>query len=139
MNTTQPTSILYTMLRVSDLDRSLEFYCNVLGMAEIRRETFTQGRFTLVFVGYSDAPGEPLIELTHNWDQDAYTHGSGYGHIALSVADIHATCERLDANDVKILRAPGPMKMAVDETGLREVIAFIQDPDGYRIELIQTP
>ena len=88
--TVVPTRILYTMLRVSDLDRSLKFYQEVLGMVEQYRETFTEGRFTLVFLGYADALGEALIELTYNWDDGDYTHGSGFGHVALEVQDINA-------------------------------------------------
>ncbi len=132
-----PSRILYTMIRVADLDRSLAFYSNVLGMREIKRETFTEGRFTLVFVGYDDASPSALIELTYNWDDSAYAHGSAYGHVALKVDDIYATCERLQRLDVSIARAPGLMIHAPDESGLRETIAFVEDPDGYKIELIQ--
>lgn len=135
--TAQPTRILYTMLRVSDLDRSLQFYQDALGMVEQYRETFTEGRFTLVFLGYADAPNEALIELTYNWETGDYTHGSGFGHVALAVQDINAVCNRLAAAGVKVVRKPGPMTFAVDETGHREVIAFIEDPDGNRIELIE--
>lgn len=132
-----PNRILYTMLRVSDLERSLTFYREALGMRELRRETFTEGRFTLVFIGYGDETTNAVIELTYNWDDDVYTHGTGYGHIALEVNDIEAVCHRLKQLGVKIVRAPGPMKFAVDETGAREEIAFVEDPDGYRIEFIQ--
>ena len=131
------SQILYSMIRVSDLDRSLAFYSDALGMRELRRETFTEGRFTLVFMGYGDDASASSIELTYNWDGDAYTHGSGYGHIALAVEDIYAACERLDSMGVTIIRKAGPMTQAVDETGEREVIAFIEDPDGYKIELIE--
>ena len=132
-----PSRILYTMLRTSDLDRSLLFYRESLGMRELKRETFTEGRFTLVFIGYDDASPSALIELTYNWDDDDYSHGTGYGHVALEVDDIYATCERLANSGVTITRQPGPMMHAPDETGHREVIAFIEDPDGYRVELIQ--
>ncbi len=132
-----PNRVLYTMIRVSDLDRSIKFYRDALGMRELRRETFTEGRFTLVFIGYGDEASNAVIELTYNWDEDAYEHGTAYGHVALEVADINAACERLARMDVKIVRDPGPMIFAVDETGEREVIAFIEDPDGYRIELIE--
>lgn len=125
------------MIRVRDLDRSLAFYKNALGMKEFRRETFTEGRFTLVFVGYGEAAANATIELTHNWDDTHYEHGTGYGHIALEVVDIVATCRRLESMGVTIIRKPGPMTYAVDETGRRETIAFIEDPDGYRIELIE--
>lgn len=132
-----PTRILYTMLRVSDLEQSLTFYKEALGMRELRRETFTEARFTLVFVGYGDPDSDAVIELTYNWDETGYAHGTGYGHIALAVDDIYAASERLAQMGVKVVREPGPMKMAVDETGAREIIAFIEDPDGYRIELIE--
>lgn len=130
-----PSCFLYTMVRVGDLDRSIAFYRDALGMREIRRETFAEGRFTLVFMGYGH--GSVAIELTCNWDETRYQHGTGYGHIALGVADIYTACERLGRMGVKILRAPGPMTFAVDETGSRETIAFIEDPDGYRIELVE--
>ena len=132
-----PTRILYTMLRVSNLDRSIAFYRDALGMRELRRETFAEGRFTLVFIGYGDEASNAVIELTYNWDTNAYEHGTGYGHVALEVADINAVCKRLAQTGVKVVRDPGPMSFAVDETGEREDIAFIEDPDGYRIELIE--
>ena len=130
-----PHAILYSMVRVRDLDRSLRFYCDALGMQEIRRETFTDAKFTLVFVGYPDS--NALIELTYNWGDNSYSHGTGYGHIVLEVQDIHQSCLHLAGLGVKITRNPGPMEMAPDETGERETIAFIKDPDGYNIELIQ--
>jgi len=129
--------ILYTMIRVGDLDRSIAFYSNALGMKELRRENFTEGRFTLVFMGYDEETFSTTIELTYNWDQDHYQHGTGFGHIALGVSDIYASCKYLEKKGVKIIRAPGPMTYAVDETGHKEEIAFIEDPDGYSIELIQ--
>ena len=114
MNNTTPVSpvpsrILYTMLRVGDLDESLAFYRESLGMHEKRRETFTEARFTLVFIGYDGASPSALIELTYNWDHDAYSYGTGYGHIALEVDDIYAVCERLERSGVTITRQPGPM------------------------------
>ncbi len=132
----QPTRLLYTMIRVGNLERSIAFYQVALGMRELRRETFTDGRFTLVFMGYGD--NQATIELTYNWDQENYTHGTGYGHIALATNDIEAVCNRLETMNIKILRAPGPMQNVPDETGEREIIAFIEDPDGYKIELIET-
>ncbi len=132
-----PSRILYTMVRVSDLDRSIGFYRDALGMRELRRETFTEGRFTLVFLGYGDEPSDVSIELTYNWDESGYRHGTGYGHVALEVADIYAACARLEKMSVKVVRDPGPMTFAADETGAREVIAFVEDPDGYRVELIE--
>lgn len=125
------------MVRVSNLDRSIAFYRDALGMHELRRETFTEDRFTLVFVGYGDEASNAVIELTYNWDEDSYEHGTGYGHVALEVADMYAACKRLEGMGVKIVREPGLMTYAVDETGHREVIAFIEDPNGYKIELIQ--
>lgn len=133
-----PKSILYTMVRVGDLDRSIAFYQDALGMREIRRETFPEGRFTLVFMGYGNSPSAPTVELTWNWDETSYQHGTGYGHIALGVSDIHAACERLTEMGVRVTRPAGPMKFAPTETGEKEVIAFLNDPDGYSIELIET-
>ncbi|MFD2205596.1 lactoylglutathione lyase [Kiloniella antarctica] len=132
-----PSRILYTMVRVTDLNRSIAFYRDTLGMHELRRETFSDARFTLVFIGYGDETSNAVLELTYNWDQGAYSHGTGYGHVALEVIDIYGACERLTSLGVKVTRAPGPMKVAPDETGERETIAFIEDPDGYRIELIE--
>lgn len=132
-----PSRILYTMIRVADLDRSIDFYQNVLGMKELRRENFTDGRFTLVFLGYGGEASNAVIELTYNWDKNNYELGTGYGHVALAVNDIYGVIERLRSLDVNIAREPGPMTYAVDETGHREVIAFIKDPDGYSIELIE--
>ncbi|MEH6608711.1 MAG: lactoylglutathione lyase [Halioglobus sp.] len=132
-----PASILYTMIRVSDLDRSIAFYRDALSMRELRRETFTDGRFTLVFMGYENDQNAPTIELTWNWDQQEYSHGSGYGHVALGVADIYGACARLNGMGIEIARDAGPMTHAVDETGSRENIAFLEDPDGYKIELIE--
>lgn len=130
-----PKSILYTMIRVRDLEVAVEFYTLGLGMKELRREEFTEGRFTLVFVGYDE--NQSILELTYNWDETHYHHGTGYGHIALGVKDLFATCLRLKQIGVRVIREPGPMIHAVDSTGAREVIAFIEDPDGYKIELIQ--
>jgi len=132
-----PSRILYTMFRVANLENSVAFYQEALGMKELRRENFTEGRFTLVFMGYGDEASEAVIELTHNWDKENYQHGTRYGHVALEVVDIHATSQQLKAAGVTVLREPGPMVYAVDETGHREIIAFIEDPDGYKIELIQ--
>ena len=134
--TSLPTRILYTMVRVGDLDRSVAFYRDTLGMREMRRETFPVGRFTLVFMGYSDSPSAPTIELTWNWDETSYQHGNGYGHIALEVSDIYATCERLTKMGVKVTRSAGPMRFTPVETVEKELIAFVEDPDGYSIVLI---
>ena len=134
---TIPSKILHTMLRVVDLDRSVKFYKNILGMKTFSRETYTEGRFTLVFMGYGDSANNPAIELTHNWDPESYQHGSRYGHIALAVEDLYGLCDRLDKQGVRISRAPGRMNYAAEETGHSDTIAFIEDPDGYKIELIQ--
>ena len=124
--------MLHTMLRVRDLDRSLHFYCGLLGMRELRRQSYPEGRFTLAFVGYGDESDHTVLELTHNWDQDKpYEIGTGYGHVAIGVPDIYAACEELAREGVKIPRPPGPMKHGTT------VIAFIEDPDGYKVELIE--
>ncbi len=123
---------LHTMIRVFDLEKSLDFYTRLLGMSLLRRSDYPEGRFTLAFVGFGDEGANTVLELTHNWDQaEPYTIGSGFGHLALGVDNIHATCEALSREGVKILRPPGPMKHG------RTVIAFIEDPDGYKIELIE--
>jgi lactoylglutathione lyase len=132
-----PTRILHTMIRVGNLERSVVFYRDMLGMLELRRETFSEGRFTLVFMGYDHAAPHAQIELTCNGDEDRYEPGTGYGHVALEVGDVHAACERLEKAGVPVTRKPGPMTYAPDETGCRKVIAFIQDPDGYKIELVE--
>ncbi|MDX2505235.1 MAG: lactoylglutathione lyase [Gammaproteobacteria bacterium] len=136
-NSDMPSRILYTMIRIGDLERSIKFYKNVLGMHELRRENFTGGRFTLVFMGYGNESSNAVIELTYNWDEDTYDIGTGYGHMALQVADIYLACDRLKKMGVKIVLEPGPMTYPVDETGHKETIAFIEDPDDYKIELIE--
>ena len=124
--------ILHTMIRVLDLEKSIDFYTRQLGMTLLRRKDYPTGEFTLAFVGYGDEGDNAVIELTHNWKQtEPYSIGTGFGHLAIAVADIHATCDRLAADGVKIPRPPGPMKHG------GSVIAFIEDPDGYKIELIQ--
>lgn len=124
--------MLHTMIRVLDLDRSIDFYTRHLGMKVLRRTDYPEGKFTLAFVGYGDEASNTVIELTHNWDQDLpYDLGTGFGHIAIAVPDIYATCERMEQDGVTITRAPGPMKHGTT------VIAFIEDPDGYKIELIE--
>jgi lactoylglutathione lyase len=120
------------MLRVGNLDRSLAFYTDVLGMKLLRKKDYESGRFTLAFVGYDDEDKTAVIELTHNWDTDRYDLGGGFGHIALGTPDIHATVEKIRAAGGKVVREPGPMKHG------STVIAFVEDPDGYRIELIET-
>ena len=124
--------ILHTMLRVIDLERSLAFYTGVLGMKLLRRKDYEAGRFTLAFIGYGDEASTAVLELTHNWDTDHYTLGDAFGHVAVGTDDIHGTCDRIRAAGGKIVREPGPMKHGTT------VIAFVEDPNGYRIELIQT-
>ena len=123
--------VLHTMIRVGDLERSLDFYSNVLGMKILRRKDYETGRFTLAFVGYGDESSSAVIELTHNWDTDHYEIGTGYGHIALGMENIYTACDAIRAKGGKISREPGPMKHGTTE------IAFVEDPDGYKIELIQ--
>ncbi len=124
--------MLHTMLRVNDLDESLRFYTEVLGMRLLRKRDYPDGRFTLAFVGYDDEDKTAVLELTYNWDTHQYQLGNAYGHIALGTEDIHATCEAIRARGGKVVREPGPMKHG------NTVIAFVEDPNGYRIELIQT-
>ncbi len=131
--------ILHTMLRVVDLDRSLAFYVDALGMRELRRKDYPEGRFTLVFIGYDNEASNTVIELTYNWDKGSYDHGDAFGHIAIGVLDIYAVTERLESMEVKITRPPGPMKFKANEAEAPSIIAFIEDPDGYKIELIQKP
>jgi len=123
--------MLHTMLRVGDLDQSIAFYCDVLGMELLRRKDYPSGEFTLAFVGYGSEQDNTVIELTYNWGVSEYDLGKGYGHIALGVEDIYGTCDRIKAQGGKVSREPGPMKHG------NTVIAFIEDPDGYKIELIQ--
>ncbi len=123
---------LHTMLRVKDLDRSVEFYTTVLGMRELRRREVPDGRYTLVFVGFGENPGQAEVELTFNWDQtDGYEMGSGFGHLAVSMPDVYQACDRIKQAGGKVTREAGPVKFGTT------VIAFVEDPDGYKIELIQ--
>jgi lactoylglutathione lyase len=124
-------SYLHTMLRVRDLDASVKFYTGFLGMKELRRHEVPAGEYTLVFVGYGDETSHTVLELTYNWGKDDYEIGTAFGHLALGVPDIYATCDRLRQAGVKIAREPGPVKFGTT------VIAFIEDPDGYKIELIE--
>ncbi len=123
--------MLHTMLRVGDLERSLAFYTGPLGMKLLRKHDFPGGRFTLAFVGYGEESHHTVLELTHNWDTKSYEIGTGYGHVALGVDDIYGTCARLREDGVRITREPGPMQHGTT------VIAFVEDPDGYKIELIE--
>lgn len=123
--------ILHTMLRVGDLERSLAFYTEVLGMRLLRRNDYPEGKFTLAFVGYQDESEAAALELTYNWGVDKYELGTAYGHIAIDVPDAQAACEEIKRRGGNVVREAGPMK------GGTTVIAFVQDPDGYKIELIQ--
>jgi lactoylglutathione lyase len=122
--------ILHTMIRVGDLDRSIQFYTDVLGMKLLRRKDYPEGKFTLAFVGYGDEAHHSVIELTCNWGVDSYELGSGFGHLALEVEDVYRAAEDIRARGGKILREPGPMNAGTT------LIAFVADPDGYPIELI---
>jgi lactoylglutathione lyase len=119
------------MLRVGNLDESLKFYCDVLGMKLLRRKDYPGGEFTLAFVGYGEEADHTVLELTYNWGTETYNLGDGYGHIAIGVEDIYATCEAIRDRGGKVTREPGPMKHG------STVIAFVEDPNGYKIELIQ--
>ena len=123
--------LLHTMLRVGDLERSLKFYTEVLGMRLLRRHDYPEGKFTLAFVGYQDEAEGAVIELTYNWGVDAYELGNAFGHIALAVPDAYRACDEIRARGGKVIREAGPMKHGTT------VIAFVEDPDGYKIELIQ--
>ena len=123
--------ILHTMIRVGNLDRSIAFYTNVLGMRLLRRQDYPEGRFTNAFVGYCDESAGAVLELTHNWDTSAYEMGGGFGHIALAVDNAYAMCDLIKAKGGKVTREAGPMKHGTT------VIAFAEDPDGYKIELIE--
>ena len=123
--------ILHTMLRVGDLERSLSFYLGVLGMTLLRRRDYPEGKFTLAFVGFGPESEQAALELTHNWETKSYEVGSGYGHVALEVEDAYAACAEIKRKGGVVTREAGPMKHGTT------VIAFVQDPDGYKIELIQ--
>lgn len=123
--------MLHTMIRVGNLERSIKFYTEVLGMKLLRQKDYPDGRFTLAFVGYGEESETAVIELTHNWDTESYDLGNGFGHVALGVADIYAVCDEITKRGGNVTRAPGPMKHGTS------VIAFVEDPDGYKIELIE--
>ena len=123
--------LLHTMLRVGDLERSKSFYTDVMGMKLLREHEFPEGKFTLAFLGYGDESENTVLELTYNWDTDSYDLGNAYGHIAVGVEDVYAACERIRAAGGKIVREAGPMK------GSNRALAFVEDPDGYKIELLE--
>ncbi|HAD10462.1 MAG TPA: lactoylglutathione lyase [Porticoccaceae bacterium] len=121
---------LHTMLRVGDLDKSIGFYTELLGMTLLRKRDFPDGKFTLAFLGYGSEKENTVLELTHNWDTDSYELGDAYGHIAIGVEDVYATCEEIRSKGGKVVREPGPMMHGTT------VLAFVEDPDGYKIELL---
>jgi lactoylglutathione lyase len=123
--------LLHTMLRVGNLEESLKFYCDVLGMKLLRQKDYPGGEFTLAFVGYGDEADHTVLELTYNWGTDHYNLGDAYGHVAIGVDDIYQTCEQIKSQGGKVVREPGPMKHG------STVIAFVEDPNGYKVELIQ--
>jgi len=123
--------LLHTMLRVGNLEESLKFYCDLLGMKLLRRKDYPGGEFTLAFVGYGEETDHTVLELTYNWATDRYDLGDAYGHIAIGVDDIYATCDRIKQQGGNVVREPGPMKHG------STVIAFVEDPNGYKVELIQ--
>ena len=122
--------ILHTMLRVGDLKKSIEFYTQVLGMKEIRRKEYPNGKFTLAFLGYGDEDNHTVLELTYNWGVDSYEIGTAFGHIAIEVPDVYQACDKMRVAGGKIIREAGAMNAG------STVIAFLEDPDGYQIELI---
>lgn len=122
--------LLHTMLRVTDLDRSITFYTELLGMQLLRRHDYPQGRFTLAFLGYGDESSNSALELTHNWDTDHYQLGDAYGHIAIEVDDVYQACAQIKAHGGNIVREAGPMQHGTT------ILAFVKDPDGYLIELL---
>lgn len=122
--------LLHTMLRVGDLEKSIAFYTEVLGMTLLRRKDYPEGRFTLAFVGYGNEAENSVLELTHNWDTSSYDLGEGYGHIAIEVNDVYKACEQIKASGGKVVREAGPMKHGAS------ILAFVEDPDGYKIELL---
>jgi lactoylglutathione lyase len=124
--------ILHTMIRVVDLNKSIDFYTNIFGMKELRRKDYPEGKFTLAFVGYGDEKSNTVIELTHNWETKSYELGNAFGHIAIAVPDAYKACDEIAAKGGNVVRPAGPMKHGGG------VIAFVKDPDGYMIELIQT-
>ncbi len=122
--------LLHTMLRVGDLEASVQFYTHVLGMQELRRKDYPEGEFTLAFVGYGDETENTVIELTHNWGTDSYDIGAGFGHLAIEVDDVYAAVDEVKARGGKVIREAGPMNAGTT------IIAFVEDPDGYQIELL---
>ena len=123
--------LLHTMIRVGNLEKSIAFYTEALGMTLLRKHDYPEGKFTLAFIGYGNEADETVIELTHNWDTESYDLGSGFGHLAIEVDDVYKAAERIRAGGGKIIREPGPMNAG------KTLLAFIADPDGYEIELLE--
>ena len=122
--------LLHTMLRVGNLKKSIAFYTEVMGMTLIRQHDYPDGKFTLAFLGYGDEKSNTVLELTHNWDTESYELGSGFGHLAIEVPDVYAACDRIRTAGGKIVREPGPMLHG------STILAFVEDPDGYKLELL---
>lgn len=122
--------LLHTMLRVGNLDKSIKFYTEIMGMSLLRQKDYPDGRFTLAFVGYGDEKDNTAIELTHNWDTDNYEMGNGFGHLAIEVDDVYVACEKIKQQGGDIIREAGPMNAGTT------IIAFVKDPDGYEVELL---
>ncbi len=122
--------LLHTMIRVGNLEKSIDFYTETLGMKLLRQKDYPDGRFTLAFVGYGDERDHSVIELTHNWDTETYDHGNAFGHLAIEVDDVYTAAEKIRARGGQIIREPGPMNAGTT------IIAFVEDPDGYQIELL---
>ncbi|WP_240946200.1 lactoylglutathione lyase [Pseudomaricurvus alkylphenolicus] len=122
--------LLHTMLRVVDLEASIAFYTDIMGMTLLRRKDYPEGKFTLAFLGYGDEAANTVLELTHNWDTDSYDLGTAYGHIAIEVDDVYAACERIRNGGGKVVREAGPMQHG------STILAFVEDPDGYKVELL---
>ncbi|MGB1800290.1 MAG: lactoylglutathione lyase [Gammaproteobacteria bacterium] len=123
--------VMHTMLRVGDLEKSLHFYIDIMGMKLIRKKDYPEHEFTLAFVGYGEEEETAILELTHNWDTESYDHGNAYGHIAIGVDDVYKACDKIKEMGGTVVREAGPMQ------GSDTVIAFVQDPDGYKIELLE--
>ena len=123
--------ILHTMIRVNDLKESIDFYQNIFGMKVLRQKDYPEGKFSLAFIGYGDEMSETVIELTHNWDTNKYDHGGAFGHIAIEVDDVYKACEEIKNKGGNVVREAGPMM------GTKLLLAFVEDPSGYKIELIQ--
>ncbi len=122
--------LLHTMLRVVDLNASIAFYTDIMGMSLLRKNDYPDGRFTLAFLGYGSEADNTVLELTHNWDSEAYELGTAYGHIAIEVADVYAACDKIKASGGKVVREAGPMQHG------STILAFVEDPDGYKVELL---